>query len=173
MNSARKSLPVSIRCRREAIWLLSFTRCSPIPPLPSTLLPHSFPREVLRCTRCSAKLAVRIGVRVLSSSREAKSQPRLSLRASKLTQRAYTFIDLRSTQFVSAHFRADLARVHTLKHKLRSPCVGSARGARAAGYTPAARIGTNRPATYRSHAGLHKRTSHTALAPSRSTAVCR
>ena len=172
MNSARKSLPVSIRCRREAIWLLSFTRCSPIPPLPSTLLPHSFPREVLRCTRCSAKLAVRIGVRVLSSSREAKSQPRLSLRASKLTQRAYTFIDLRSTQFVSAHFRADLARVHTLKHKLRSPCRQIARGARRSARAP--RFATQtRPATYRYPAGLHKRTSHTALASSRSTAVGR
>ena len=81
--------------------------------------------------------------RRIATQRE-QSQPRLSFR--KLTQRAYTFIDLRSTHFVSARIFSPRARVHTLKNTSSALPVGQiARGARRRNTNVAALCDTKPP----------------------------
>ena len=125
--------------------------------------------------RLTSRALTRSGSRALSQPLAAEPrQPRLSLRANKLTQRAYPFIDLRSTHFVSAHIFSPRARVHTLKTQAPLTLSGKSHAARAAAIQTSPPLRTQtRPATYRYLAGLHKRTSHTALAPCCSTAVGR
>ena len=72
-----------------------------------------------------------------------------------------------------AHLRQrNGTRAHSLNTAPPSGRHSCARGARAR-YTPASRHGTTPSITYRYPAGTHERTSPTALAPSRSTAVGR
>ena len=56
---------------------------------------------------CTSRLVQRYSVRALSPQRSSEAAA-----ASKLTQRAYTFIDLRSTHFVSAHLWPVRAYTH-------------------------------------------------------------
>ena len=81
----------------------------------------------------------------------------------------HPLVDLRCTHFVSPYTARTRARTQLKTQALRRSCLCRQRSRRAPpGYTLALRIGTNRPATYRYHAGLHKQTNPTELAPPRS-----
>ena len=98
-------------------------------------------------------------------STESNSQNQsCSLPSGKFSIRSSTCAVLIVRRPTTARTRA---RAHTPNTQLRSPCVGSARGARRRATHLCRAPRHDRPATYRYHAGLHKRRGTTAPAISK------
>ena len=123
------------------------------------------PAERLACVCC------RTGARASACKTLASRGHSLQAAALQFSQR-FSFVEQRITHFRPAPQRtgrARHARTHTcLKHNTALWLVGQNHSRRAPRDTCTAPR-NNRPATYRCLAGLHKRTSHTAPAPSGST----
>jgi len=125
------------------------------------------PAERLACVCC------RTGARASACKTLASRGHSLqSCCCSAILSQRFSFVEQRITHFRPApqrRGRARHARTHTcLKHNTALWLVGQNHSRRAPRDTCTAPR-NNRPATYRCLAGLHKRTSHTAPAPSGST----